>query len=139
MLYGWQRSTRFLGLRLGLHEGIYTYICLTPGITSYMIFQYVFTHAYIHMYHIYITGNIEAGALVPPIGRYPGAWWYFLILATFSYVDKRSGGVLAAVGRTKQVRTQQSRASGAGNLSRYCRFFGMQYVGHNVSAMIYLQ
>ena len=40
------------------------------------------------------------------------------------FLDKRSGGVLQAMGPNKQVRTQQSRASGAVYLRRYDRFCG---------------
>ena len=43
---------------------------------------------------------------------------FLLILAAVLYI-KRSGRVLRAMGRNGQVRTQQSRTSGAVNLSRY--------------------
>ena len=37
------------------------------------------------------------------------------------------------MGFNEQVRTQQSRASGAGYLSRYGRFCGTKHIGHNMS------
>ena len=71
---------------------------------------------------IYISRNMGGQSLRTPTRRYPGTGGYlFLILAAFLWT-KRSGRVLRAMGRSKQVRTQQSRASGAVNLSRYGRF-----------------
>ena len=73
-----------------------------------------------------------------------------LILAAFLQI-KRSGRVLRAMGRNRQVQTQQLRASGAVNLSRYecfceqvlcvyllhvlCAVFCMSYVQMFVSLM----
>ena len=48
-----------------------------------------------------------------------------LILAAFLYM-RPFGGVLQAVGPNKQIRTQQSIASGAGKLLRYDCFCGPQ-------------
>ena len=54
------------------------------------------------------------------------------------YTYNNPGGVLGAMGRNKQVRSQQSRASCAGNLPRCGRYCGTRYIGHNVPAIIYL-
>ena len=50
-----------------------------------------------------------------------GPWGLVLILAAF-LKTKPSRGVLVAMRFNKQFRTQQSKASGAGNIVRYGHF-----------------
>ena len=63
------------------------------------------------------------GLLRKPLPPWDGPRPIFPMLAAF-WKTKRSGRVLRAMGPNKQVRTQQSRASGAVDFLRYDRFCG---------------
>ena len=76
---------------------------------------------YIYLY-IYISRNVGGQGIHAPTGAVSrDLAGSFLIWDAFLY-RKRPGRVLHAMGPKEQVRTQQSRASGAVYLWRYGRF-----------------
>ena len=78
----------------------------------------------IYLYiHVYISRNIGGQVLRAPTGAINGAGGDFFILAAF-LSRNQPGRVFYAMGPDEQLRTQQSRASGAVYLLRYDCFCG---------------
>ena len=63
-------------------------------------------------------------ALTTLLWEIPGGRSFSFFLFAAFLLTKQSGGVLQAMGLNEWVGTQQSRASGAGNLRGYDRFCG---------------
>ena len=119
------RSMRVVLLRATVWLGLSTF---HGGIEHLYLHRYQYIYAYIsYLCETQVFGHF-CGQLLHGRGQEAFVFIWVAFLLT-----NRSKGVLGAMGRSKQVRTQQSTASGTGHLLRYGVF-----VGRNISAIMYL-